>query len=129
MNPILDGKHLDERKAALLVKVAQLYYEEDMGQEAIAKSIGLSRPYISRLLAEAKEMGIIQFRIIDPLKGESDLERKLRSKSNLEKVIVAPVTQKHSQMHSVSKKAVEYLEEIVQNRDVIGLSGRLLRRR
>ncbi len=122
MNPILDGKHLDERKAALLVKVAQLYYEEDMGQEAIAKSIGLSRPYISRLLAEAKEMGIIQFRIVDPLKGESDLERKLRSKSNLEKVIVAPVTQKHSHMHSVSKKAVEYLEEIVQNGDVIGFS-------
>ena len=77
MDPILDGKLLDERKTALLVKVAKLYYEEDMGQEAIAKSIGLSRPYISRLLAEAKEMGIIQFRIIDPLKGESDLERKL----------------------------------------------------
>lgn len=122
MDPILDGKLLDERKTALLVKVAKLYYEEDMGQEAIAKSIGLSRPYISRLLAEAKEMGIIQVRIIDPLKGESDLERKLRSKTNLEKVIVAPITQKSSHMHSVSKKAVEYLEEIVQNGDVIGFS-------
>ena len=122
MDPILDGKLLDERKTALLVKVAKLYYEEDMGQEAIAKSIGLSRPYISRLLAEAKEMGIIQFRIIDPLKGESDLERKLRSKTTLEKVIVAPITQKSSHMHSVSKKAVEYLEEIVQNGDVIGFS-------
>lgn len=122
MSPILDGKLQDERKIALLVKVAQLYYEEDMSQEAIAKSIGLSRPYVSRLLTEAKEMGIIQFRIIDPLKGESDLERKLRSKTNLEKVIVAPNTQKSSHMHSVSRKAVDYLEEIIQNGDVIGFS-------
>ena len=91
MSPILDGKLLDERKTALLVKAAQLYYEEDMSQEAIAKSIGLSRPYVSRLLTEAKELGIVQFRIIDPLKGESDLERKLRSKTKLERVIVAPV--------------------------------------
>ena len=112
MSPILDGKLLDERKTALLVKAAQLYYEEDMSQEAIAKSIGLSRPYVSRLLTEAKELGIVQFRIIDPLKGESDLERKLRSKTKLERVIVAPVTQKSSHMHSVSRKAVDYLEEI-----------------
>lgn len=122
MSPILDGRLLDERKTALLVKVAQLYYEEDMGQEAIARSIGLSRPYVSRLLTEAKEMGIIQFRIIDPLKGESDLERKLRAGTNLEKVIVAPVTQKTSHMHSVSRKAVDYLEEVVENGDVIGFS-------
>lgn len=122
MSPILDGKQLDERKTALLVKAAQLYYEEDMSQEAIAKSIGLSRPYVSRLLTEAKELGIVQFRIIDPLKGESDLERKLRSKTKLERVIVAPVTQKSSHMHSVSRKAVDYLEEIVQNGDVIGFS-------
>lgn len=122
MSPILEGRPLDERKTALLVKVAQLYYEEGMGQEAIAKSIGLSRPYVSRLLTEAKEMGIVQFRIIDPLKGESDLERKLRGKTNLEKVIVAPVTQKSSHMHSVGRKAVDYLEEIVQNGDVIGFS-------
>lgn len=122
MSPILDGRLLDERKTALLVKVAHLYYEEDMGQEAIARSIGLSRPYVSRLLTEAKEMGIIQFRIIDPLKGESDLERKLRAGTNLEKVIVAPVTQKTSHMHSVSRKAVDYLEEVVENGDVIGFS-------
>ena len=122
MSPILDGKLLDERKTALLVKAAQLYYEEDMSQEAIAKSIGLSRPYVSRLLTEAKELGFVQFRIIDPLKGESDLERKLRSKTKLERVIVAPVTQKSSHMHSVSRKAVDYLEEIVQNGDVIGFS-------
>lgn len=122
MSPMLDGRPLDERKTALLVKVAQLYYEEDMGQEAIAKDIGLSRPYVSRLLTEAKEMGIVQFRVIDPLKGESDLERKLRSKTNLEKVIVAPITQKTSHLHSVSRKAVDYLEEIIENGDVIGFS-------
>lgn len=122
MSPILDGRLLDERKTALLVKVAQLYYEQGMSQEAIAKDINLSRPYVSRLLTEAKEMGIVQFRIIDPLKGESDLERKLRAGTGLEKVIVAPVTQKTSHLHSVCRKAVDYLEEVVENGDVIGFS-------
>ncbi len=81
-----------------------------MGQEAIARSIGLSRPYVSRLLTEAKEMGIIQFRIIDPLKGESDLERKLRAGTNLEKVVAAQLCGGISNLeHNI------YCFEIVRN--------------
>ena len=117
-----EGKVLDEKKTALLVKVAQMYYEEDLSQEEISKNIGLSRPYVSRLLADAKEMGIIQFKVLNPLKGESDLERRIRTKTHLEKVIVSPITQNTSRMHNLSKKAVEYLEDIVQNGDIIGFS-------
>lgn len=120
MGPMLDGKPLDERKTALLVKVAQLYYEDNLSQEEIAKSIKLSRPYVSRLLTEAKEMGIIQFKVVDPLKGETDLERSLRMKTKLEKVIVSPILQNASRMHSLSGKAVDYLEEVVHDGDVLG---------
>ncbi|MCF2555404.1 sugar-binding transcriptional regulator [Faecalicatena contorta] len=117
-----EGKVLDEKKTALLVKVAQMYYEEGLSQEEISKNIGLSRPYVSRLLTDAKEMGIVQFKVLNPLKGESDLERRIRTKSHLEKVIVSPITQNTSRMHNLSKKAVEYLEDIVQNGDIIGFS-------
>lgn len=113
---------IDERKTALLVKVAQMYYEDNLSQEEIAKNIGLSRPYVSRLLTDAKEMGIIQFKVVDPLKGESNLERRLRTKTDLEKVIISPLTQNASRMHNLSRKAVDYLEEIVQNGDVLGFS-------
>lgn len=117
-----EGKVLDERKMALLVKVAQMYYEDDLSQEEIARSIGLSRPYVSRLLADAKEMGIVQFKVLNPLKGESDLERRIRTKTHLEKVIISSITQNTSRMHTLSRKAVDYLEDIVQDGDIIGFS-------
>lgn len=122
MGTMLEGKNFDKKKIALLVKVAQMYYEEDLSQEEIANNIGLSRPYVSRLLTDAKEMGLIQFKVLDPLKGELDLERRLRTKTHLKKVIVSPITQNSSRMHNLSKRAVDYLEDVVQNGDVIGFS-------
>ena len=44
----------DYKRIELLVKVAKLYYENDYSQEMIAKKLGLSRPYISKLLNESK---------------------------------------------------------------------------
>lgn len=46
-----------------LTYVARRYYEQDCTQNEIARELGVSRPLISRMLREAKELGIVEIRI------------------------------------------------------------------
>lgn len=49
-----------EDNTQLLHDMAKLYYMDDMTQAKIAARFGLSRPTVSRLLAEAREKGIVK---------------------------------------------------------------------
>ena len=53
---------------SLLVHVAQLYYQQNLNQSEISKIIGLSRPTVSRMLEEAREVGIVEIIVHDPVK-------------------------------------------------------------
>ena len=55
---------IDEMR--LVVRVARMYYEWDIKQAAIARQLGLSQPTVSRLLQQAKEMGIIRISVSVP---------------------------------------------------------------
>lgn len=83
----------DYKRIELLVKVAKLYYENDYSQEMIAKKLGLSRPYISKLLNESKSNGIVKVQVIDPLSIETPLEKNLREHFGLEKVRIVPMSE------------------------------------
>jgi DNA-binding transcriptional regulator LsrR (DeoR family) len=50
-------------KLKRLEQVARLYYQQDLTQADIARRLGVSRPFVSRLLAEAKAEGIVEIRI------------------------------------------------------------------
>ena len=53
-------------KTALIVKVAKLYFEVGMSQAEIAQELDISRSYVSRLLTDAKEQGIVSIAVRDP---------------------------------------------------------------
>ena len=53
-------------KQRRLAHVARRYYLEDQKQSDIARELGISRPMVSRLLAEARELGVVEIRIHDP---------------------------------------------------------------
>jgi DNA-binding transcriptional regulator LsrR (DeoR family) len=60
-----------EDRLRRLEHVARLYYEQDMNQADIAELIGVSRPFVSRLLAEAKDEGIVEIKIHSLLAGSA----------------------------------------------------------
>ena len=72
----------------LLADIAQRYYLEGMSQDEIAKMVSLSRPSISRLLLEAKELGIVEIRINPPVPRVPELENRLAEKFQLREVRV-----------------------------------------
>ena len=48
---------------SLMVKAAWYYYFENMTQQAIAERLSVSRMRVIRLLENARQTGIIQFRL------------------------------------------------------------------
>ena len=57
----------------LMIKVCDLYYNQDASQQQIGKQLGLSRPTVARLLASAREQQIVE--IMDRL--EIEIPRQL----------------------------------------------------
>jgi len=55
----------EEQKIERMIRVARMYYEQDMNQSQIAKAVGISRPLVSMLLTEAKACGIVKITIND----------------------------------------------------------------
>lgn len=67
---------LDKRKR--LAYVARRYYLEDQKQSDIARELGVSRPMVSRLLAEARALGVVEITVHDPETRTARLMERLR---------------------------------------------------
>jgi DNA-binding transcriptional regulator LsrR (DeoR family) len=77
----------DERER--LADIAHLYYRERMTQQEIARSLGISRSMVSRLLDKSLQKGIVEIVIHYPGNRNHDLERQLTRRFGVEDIRVA----------------------------------------
>lgn len=113
----------DYEKNALLLSVARMYYEHSYNQVTIANKLNISRPYVSKLIQEARSLGIVNIIINDPLNSETALERRLRLQYQLLRAFVVPSTLGENTLTKVGSTAAKYLYSIVKKGDVIGISN------
>ncbi len=66
-----------------IVLVATLYYKNKLSQQEIAKKLSISRPWVSKLLSRAEDLGIVKIEINSPVTGNSQLEEALKEKYGL----------------------------------------------
>jgi DNA-binding transcriptional regulator LsrR (DeoR family) len=85
--PALTASH---ERHELLRWVAELYYYRQQSQAEIARLIGVSVSTVSRLLAEARQQGIVSIHIAESRAGASQLEETLTRRFGLRAVYVAP---------------------------------------
>lgn len=115
------------RDGALVVKVARMYYEQDMSQDQIARALLTSRSNISRILTVAKKRGIVEFKIVEVAKRESELEEMLVSRFGLLHARVAKVPQGGSDYKAVGQLAASHFLTHLKPRVKIAISwGRSL---
>ena len=95
------------RDRQLIVKVARMYYEQDMSQDQIARSLITSRSNISRILSVAKKRGIVEIKINESTKRETDIEEMLISRFGLRAALVAKVPRSTSDYKAVGQLAVQ----------------------
>ena len=76
--------NISQDKRKRLVYVARRYYLEEQKQSDIARELGISRPMVSRLLAEARELGVVEITVHDPETKAARLLDRLRSISTIQ---------------------------------------------
>ena len=73
-----------------LYEAARMYYLEDANQVKIAETLDVSRPTVSRLLAEARRIGLVRIEVVNPsLASSSSLGLDLAAALSLEEVYLA----------------------------------------
>lgn len=78
---------------ALVYQAARMYYVDDVRQSEIATRLALSRPTVSRLIAEARRAGLVRIDVVDPFVDETALlADRLAATLGLGCVHVAAVT-------------------------------------
>src|SRR3984957_15303296 len=109
----------------LLVKIARLYYEEDLTQAEISIRLRMSRQKVQRILGQSREKGIVKFSI-GPITGIfADLEKALEARFGLTEALVVEAADYDSQFaiaKEVGAAAAAYLIRIVRPDDKILMS-------
>lgn len=98
---------------SLMVKVAQMYYNDGMKQEEIAGSLSISRSLISMILTEAKEAGIIQITVRDPLNNNKELADTFLRRFNLNNCVIIPTAVQDAD--TLRKLVVQRAVEVFNN--------------
>ncbi|ATG50225.1 transcriptional regulator [Brachybacterium vulturis] len=112
------------RDTAVVVRAARLYYEQGRSQTEVAHALELSRSNVSRILAQARDRGIVEITIHDPdgpPQRDEALEIALRTSFSLRAahVVSAPRT---SAMESVAREGAAVLTERIGSVRSIGVS-------
>ncbi len=116
---------MKEEKKKLLAKVAYMYYQQDLTQAQIAKELDIYRTTVSRMLAQAKEAGIVEITInhFDP--ALFSLEDQLKKAYNLKHIEIAPLGNDLSpeeKEEQLARTAASWLRRQLNDDSVIGVS-------
>jgi len=87
-----ESLRMTDSEEDLLVKLAWLYYVGEKNQEEIAEQLGLSRFKINRMLAKAREKGLVKVTIQHETADTLELADKLQAAFGLTECIVTPST-------------------------------------
>ena len=112
---------ISEEKQKKLAYVARRYYLDDWKQSDIAKELGVSRPLVSRMLAEAREHGVVEIRIHDPAARQGQLVEQLRHSTSIrDGVLVEDGQDDDATNQLLSQGAVQLLWQLRSRRLGIG---------
>ncbi len=115
---------LDEDRWDLLARVAQLYYKKNLTQAEIAKHLNMSRPQISRLLAEGREAGVVEISINYPKNTLSHLKQDLLNRFNLKHIsLLSSADLGYTQLQEqLGVLAARHLEDQLKAGMILGIS-------
>lgn len=113
----------------IATRAAWLYFVAGLTQIQIGKELGINRVRVNRLLADAREQGMVQIRITGRLSGCVELEQKLKSRFDLAEAIVVPTPPNPEQIpHVIGAATGRLLDQKLEDGMSVGVGwGRTLR--
>ena len=112
---------LSLEKQKKLAYVARRYYLNDQKQSDIAQELGVSRPLVSRMLSEARELGIVEITVHEPGAQSARLMDRLRLAGSIHGgVLVEDGEDNDATNRCLSQGAVELLGRLGTRRLGVG---------
>lgn len=113
-----------QEKWNILATVANLYYNSELTQNQIAERLYISRSKVSRMLKEARELGIVEICIHEPWERNLDYEQSLREAFQLKNIRVVAIKEsdKENGSQRIAEAASYYLDSMVKQGMVVGIS-------
>ena len=107
----------DKWPEQLAVRIARYYYEVGLTQQQIAAQLGIGRARVIKLLAEARERGIVTININSPLVENLDLADALKERFNLVSADVCLVQADNEQLlaRQIGSTAGEFVLGLINN--------------
>lgn len=117
-----DDIRLDQK-----VRAAWMYYIAGQNQSEIASQLGTSRPVVQRLIAAAKEEGIVSIGLHHPVANCLDYALLLQEKYRLIECNIVPAFSEESTLDSVSFGCYQLMARCLQDdkEKIIGLGSGL----
>jgi DNA-binding transcriptional regulator LsrR (DeoR family) len=118
-----DAARADARTPAALT-AATLYDLQDMTMDVIAAELGTSRSSVSRLLAHARETGLVDIRINSPFERVGQLEEQLRRQFRIAAHIVpmSGIVSEVERLERVALTAGRLLSQFIDSNMVVGIA-------
>ncbi|HEV3505740.1 MAG TPA: sugar-binding transcriptional regulator [Actinomycetes bacterium] len=110
------------RDPELLAKAARLYFLDDRSQDDIASILGTTRSNVSRMVRQARDLGIVEIRILDPAQRDHQLEQVLCDRYQLADARVLTVSPDTEVLGGVGRLAARWLDETLRDGQVVALS-------
>ncbi|MBR0751009.1 sugar-binding transcriptional regulator [Bradyrhizobium jicamae] len=73
-----------------ILRVAWLYYMENLTQAEIGERLGLTRARVNRMLSDARQSGVVSIRLNSSFASCTELEHRLREQCGLQDAVVIP---------------------------------------
>lgn len=115
---------IEDARASEIAEVCELYYNEGLTQQEIARRIGSNRFRVAKLLQYAREEGIVEIKIHQPNKRSYSLEGELKAALPLDTAIVLD-TKELSDAEAageLGKYGADYLKSLLKKGSTIGVT-------
>lgn len=106
------------------LEAARMYYLKGLTQSAIAKTLGVSRPTVAKLIQYARERGFVTISIHDSAEDRSELERRLKDRFHLDGVRVSGASSDDNSalLEGLGAAGSELVEGLVHDGTMIGVT-------
>jgi DNA-binding transcriptional regulator LsrR (DeoR family) len=110
------------RDPELLAKAARLYFLDDHSQDDVAAILGTTRSNVSRMVRQARDLGIVEIRIVAPAQRDHQLERALCDRYGLADARVLELSPETEVLSEVGRLAARWLDATLRDGQVVALS-------
>lgn len=110
------------RERERLIRVARMYYQQDLSQQEIADALETTRSNVSRILAAARAQGIVEIRIVEAIDRAEALEVRLCHELGAREARVLAPVPRQDVVADVGRLGAEWLREVVVTGRRVALS-------